>query len=768
MSFAASNRQSEDRKSRFGVLVLVITLLFVALMGRFFYLQILRGEQFRERAVKSFIAKERLPARRGLIKDIQGNVLAGNEPAYEVLVTPRKLGTRLTSEESAMIESEGRVHGKTSKEIRAAKAEARMQKRFLVLDRLGRLLEMPHEEVDDIKLRVREAVKKDKTWEAIPLKYPIIGERCPYDGTTLELMTDPAERLMCSHCGVYNEPVDSELNACPHDRRKLTWEHGSATCTRCGRRYVTSPMCPDDHHLMHAVKHNMQCPHCRRTFVNQAALIRGELHTLPGVKVKTSFKRTYPYRYDLAHTLGYMNRVNAEDRRRERGVYGLTDIVGRRGLERSLEKLLRGEAGESQYVRGQNRANPLSLVDPLRDGTEFRPPKNGYNVVLTIDMRMQQAVKKAFRYYRSGGAVVIDPRTGAVLALYSKPGFDPNVWSGRLPKDVWEDTTNNPYTPLIHKAVTAYAPGSVYKIVTATAALETDKVVPSDTINCPGHYDFANRRFHCHYRAGHGAVTVVGALKYSCDVYFYRAAEMVGMDTLAKYGELWGYGVPVGIESPERRGRVPTKNYHREFSKQGWQPGLTLSTGIGQGALTASTLQIARSYAALVNGGSILRLRLVDRLEDDEGAAVRQYGAEELWRLPFDKDHLALIREGLVRVVNDADGTAADTKMDDIIVAGKTGTAEAAEWRAGASDELRQWLLEDHAWFGTYAPADDPQVVVVVFVEHGGSGSKMAAPIAASILRSWIKLGFYRPPGQDPVTPDKPMVIEGLAEPPSP
>lgn len=767
MSFAASTRSPTERKSRFGFLIVATTLLFVTLMGRFFYLQILRGEQFRESAVKSFIGKERLAARRGLIKDVNGKVLADNEPAYEVLVTPRRLGVVLTRDERKAIENDPQYSLITKKSarrkaIKDAKAEARMLKRFVTLERLGRLLDMPDDEVTSLKKRVREAVRKEKTWDPIPLDYPIVGELCPFDGHTLELMSKPAKRLMCSHCGTYNEPANTEHTHCPHDKRKLDWQGGAATCGKCGRRYVTSPVCPDDNHLFHATTHNMQCPKCKRSFTNQAALVRGEQHTLPGVKVKTSFKRVYPYRYDLAHTLGYLNRVNKEDVKNEPGIYGHTDLVGRQGLERSLEQLLRGEAGEASFIKGKRRKASLSLVEPGADKDGFRAPRNGYDVYLTVDMKLQQEVKKAFRYYRSGGAVVVDPKTGAVLALYSKPGFDPNLWSGRLSKKVWDQTTNNPYKPLIHKAVTAYAPGSVYKIVTSTAALDRNKVLPTDTINCPGHYEFGGRRFHCHYRPGHGAVSLVGALKHSCDVYFYRAAEMVGMDTLAKYGELWGFGVPVGIESPERKGRVPTKRYHRENSKMGWQPGLTLSTGIGQGDLTASTLQVARAYAALVNGGRVLRLRLVDKLTDDEGKVVRQYGPEELWRLPFQDDHLALIREGIVRVVNDSDGTASGIKMDDIVFAGKSGTAEAAEWRPGVSDELRRWLRDDHSWFAAYAPAEDPQVVVVVFVEHGGSGSKMAGPISAAITRAWMKLGYHKPSAPAGViSPDEPMLIEG-------
>jgi len=261
---------------------------------------------------------------------------------------------------------------------------------------------------------------------------------------------------------------------------------------------------------------------------------------------------------------------------------------------------------------------------------------------------------------------------------------------------------------------------------------------------CQGHYDFAKRRFHCHNRSGHGTVTLKDALKHSCDVYFYKLGEMIGMDRLADYGRRFGFGESTGIEITDQSGIVPTKKYHATKTKVGWQPGFTLSTAIGQGALTATPLQIARAFAATINGGNLLRLHLVDEYANPDSDHVERHGTQVSANLNLSEEHLGMIREGLLAVVNEPDGTAADSRLDNIVVGGKTGTAESAEWRAGASAKLGAWLREDHAWFAAYAPADDPQVVVVVFVEHGGSGSKRAAPIAVNIIRAWMSLGIYQ------------------------
>lgn len=716
--------RAESRRYRFTVTLTFFTLLFVTLEARFFYLQILHGEDYRKRAHISVISTERIPARRGLIKDRNGTVLAENIASFRASVTPH------------YVAGDARAH---------------------VLDTVGELTQFTEDTRRDLEARIDSGLTRQKRWEPITVPGALVADTCPHDGVRLEVLEKAQHHLFCPVDGTLFGHLEKEATTCPYDGGALRWlgdgrHHGR--CRRCDRHLVTEPMCPVHARPLDPLVHDLRCPICRRTFTNQVAMLKAIRFHLPGVEIHTDFRRHYPGRYDAAHLLGYMNRVTSADRKRWKGVYALQDRIGRVGIERAQEEVLRGKTGEALHVRdARGHRSSATYLESIAGDDQFTPAVSGHDVWLTLDLPLQREVRRAFRYYKSGAAVVIHPSSGAVLAMYAKPGFDPNVWSGRLSRKVWEETNANPYTPLINKAVTPYAPGSVYKIVTAVAALELGVATPETTIDCPGHYDFGGRRFHCHARSGHGALDMVNAIKHSCDVYFYRIGEMIGMDRLAEYGERFGFGAPTGIEVYERTGRVPTREWHASHSNLGWQPGFTLSTAIGQGSLTATPLQIARAFAALVNGGDVLRLRVIDSLTKANGDAILKAGRRVDRRLNVSEDILQIVREGLRRVVNDREGTAHAVALDSIVMAGKTGTAEAAQVRGGASPEVVAWLKEDHAWFAAFAPYDDPQVVVVVFVEHGGSGSKRAAPIARRIVEAWMRLGFYEAPVESPPSP---------------
>lgn len=700
--------------------VTVLTAFFVLLEGRFFYLQILRGEDYRKRARSSVIARERIPPRRGLLKDREGKVLARNAPVYGVTLVP---------------------HFVADPPVRAS-----------VLDVLEEVLALGASGRAALEAKIDLALQSSKErWEPVSVPGRPVADTCPIDGAALELAQAPDRRLVCPEDGAVHVPIDPKAAYCPHDRARIVWKDGRAVCSKCERSYVSGTTCPDHPAArLRTVEHNLVCPVCSRTWQDQVAMLQARLHELPGVDVETELRREYPFGYDAAHVLGYMSRVTAEDRERFPGVYEIHDTIGRTGLERAMEDVLRGRTGEALYIRdSKGHRRRARDGDPLGGEMEFERAVPGHDVWLTLDMRLQKEVRAAFRYHRSGAAAVIDPRSGEVLALYSKPGFDPNDWSGRLTPEVWNEVQANPYTPLIDKAVTPYPPGSVYKIVTAAAAMAEAVATKDTVIECGGHYEFGGRRFHCHNKAGHGPLAVVDAIKHSCDVYFYRIGEMLGMDRLAVYGERFGFGRPTGIELAEHAGRVPTREWHAKHTALGWQPGFTLSTAIGQGSLTTTPLQVARAYAALVNGGHLLRLRLVDKVVGEDGDVLYEPGPKIDGALGLSPEALSVVREGLVRVVNDLDGTAPESAIEGIVMAGKTGTAEAAQVRPGAPPELAEWLKADHAWFAAYAPADDPQVIVVVFVEHGGGGSKVAAPIAKRIVQAWLRLGLYEGPAPE-------------------
>jgi len=725
-------------RSRFGLLAIVFTACFVVLLGRLFYVQIVRGDEYREAARTSFTTTERLPARRGEVKDRTGVLLAKNVPVRRLRLAPDKLLKP------------------------AVQAE--------VMTRLGAILEFTHEEEAAIVDKLALAHEGNRS-EPILVSEQLVDDQCPFDGATLELPTDPppdvdAEHLLfCRECGLYHEPIAADATFCPHDRSRLTWTgdgaQRQATCPKCKRHFATSGICPIDGQIMSATQHNLVCPVCKRRFTNQVAVLESQ-GDLAGVMVDTTLMREYTQPFTLAHTLGYINRVTQKDLDLNPGVYPIDGRKGRAGIESALEAILRGKSGGVEYLMGTNRT-----VENSR-----RPSEPGFDVWLTIDARLQREVRDIMRYQRSGAAVVMEPNTGEILALYSHPGFDPNAWSGRLSKEEWTSISQNPYDPLHNKAVTAYAPGSVYKIVTALAGLREHIITPETTYFCPGHYEYGGRDFGCHLKTGHGTVNLHSAMKGSCDVYFYKVAEQLGMDRLAKYGREFGFGAPTGIEIAESIGIVPTRKWYDDTTPLKFQPGLTLSVGIGQGSLTATPLQVARSFAVMANGGRLVQPRLVMRYTDESRREEQEFLPVDERRVAMTPDEHAFIEDGLLAVVNDPGGTGKAAYDDLLKVAGKTGTAEAPQSRIGATPEIATWLKEDHAWFAMYAPVPDPQVVIVIFLEHGGSGGHDAGPLARRVFEAWKRLGLYRAPppeleplpGEDPGEPDDSVPDDGAPD----
>jgi len=725
-------------RSRFGLLAIVFTACFVVLLGRLFYVQIVRGDEYREAARTSFTTTERLPARRGEVKDRTGVLLAKNVPVRRLRLAPDKLLKP------------------------AVQAE--------VMTRLGAILEFTHEEEAAIVDKLALAHEGNRS-EPILVSEQLVDDQCPFDGATLELPTDPppdvdAEHLLfCRECGLYHEPIAADATFCPHDRSRLTWTgdgaQRQATCPKCKRHFATSGICPIDGQIMSATQHNLVCPVCKRRFTNQVAVLESQ-GDLAGVMVDTTLMREYTQPFTLAHTLGYINRVTQKDLDLNPGVYPIDGRKGRAGIESALEAILRGKSGGVEYLMGTNRT-----VENSR-----RPSEPGFDVWLTIDARLQREVRDIMRYQRSGAAVVMEPNTGEILALYSHPGFDPNAWSGRLSKEEWTSISQNPYDPLHNKAVTAYAPGSVYKIVTALAGLREHIITPETTYFCPGHYEYGGRDLGCHLKTGHGTVNLHSAMKGSCDVYFYKVAEQLGMDRLAKYGREFGFGAPTGIEIAESIGIVPTRKWYDDTTPLKFQPGLTLSVGIGQGSLTATPLQVARSFAVMANGGRLVQPRLVMRYTDESRREEQEFLPVDERRVAMTPDEHAFIEDGLLAVVNDPGGTGKAAYDDLLKVAGKTGTAEAPQSRIGATPEIATWLKEDHAWFAMYAPVPDPQVVIVIFLEHGGSGGHDAGPLARRVFEAWKRLGLYRAPppeleplpGEDPGGPDDSVPDDGAPD----
>ncbi len=459
----------------------------------------------------------------------------------------------------------------------------------------------------------------------------------------------------------------------------------------------------------------------------EVARIEVNLPQLPGVLIEASQSRHYPYGPLAAHVTGYVGAVSQVELTGDPLLELPGFRTGKNGVEKVFEKALRGAAG-SRHVEVNAHGRVIREL-ARREGTP------GAALKLTVDMGLQAYTARRLRG-QAGSVVVLDLLTGDVLALVSSPAYDPNAFAHGISGAAWQALLEDPRRPLVNKAIAGqYSPGSTFKMVVALAALEAG-IDPARAVHCPGHYLLGDHRFHCWRRWGHGDVAMVEALKRSCDVYFYDTARRVGMERIAAMARRFGFGEATGIElAGEREGLVPTRAWKEAVHGEAWQGGETLIAGIGQGYLLATPVQLAVMAARLGSGAA----RVQPRLVRGEGAPDRP--AFEPLRLP--SGPMALVQEAMARVVNDGDGGtafAARIVDEDMAMAGKTGTVQVrritqAERDAGIDDEKRPWHHRDHALFVAYAPLAAPRYACAVVVDHGGSGSAVAAPVARDVLR---------------------------------
>lgn len=468
---------------------------------------------------------------------------------------------------------------------------------------------------------------------------------------------------------------------------------------------------------------------------------------LPGVFIHTSQQRHYPLDDVAAHLLGYMNEVSPEELEELASLgYHRGDYVGRSGIERSFEALLRGAPGLRREVVDVNgQAENLEVAQELLGAYREVAPVPGKNIELTLDTRLQRVIEDVVADEHSVAVVAVDPRDGSVLAVYSQPGFNPNAWSGRLSREELQEINANPYDPLLNKALYTWAPGSTWKVVSAFAALEEGVFDEETRVRCNGSIEYGGRTFRCHNRAGHGWVDMREALRVSCDVYFYEAGIRLGMDTLADYAHQFGFGQRSGVGvGGERAGLVPTREWHNQNTPGGFVGGFTLGAVIGQDVIQASPLQLAVAYAAIANGGHLYYPRLVDRVTTADGRVVFEYPRRERATLPYAPEHMQIVREGLEAVV--ANESFDDERLGYVGIAGKTGTAQVASLDTVLRGAEVPWERRDHAWFSAYGPIEEPRISLTVLVEHGGSGGAVAAPLAMEIMDRYLRdvLGLQR------------------------
>ena len=478
----------------------------------------------------------------------------------------------------------------------------------------------------------------------------------------------------------------------------------------------------------------------------EVAFVEENNMSLPGIRIRAEPLRNYVFNNLASHTLGYLGEISKARLESLKGsTYRQGDFVGKNGLESIYESLLRGDKGYKE-VEVDVSGRELKTLRKIS-------PESGNNLILTLDVKIQEEVEKLMtgtaEQNMNGSVVVMKVQTGEIIAITSKPSFDPNKFAAGISPQNWKALVTDEWHPLENRSIHGqYPPGSTYKIVTALAGLEEGVIKPDTSVFCPGHFRLGSGRYRCWKKSGHGSMNLHDALVQSCDVYFYTIGHQLGIDTIAKYAKRFGLGrsTRLGL-SREKKGLVPTTQWKLLNKKEPWQLGETISASIGQGFNLVTPIQQLVLMAAVANGGILLKPYLIKRIEGPEGQIRKEFFPEIVGQIGVDLDNLEQVRKALRDVVNGVRGTGKKSRLKNIIVSGKTGTAQVVRMKSDEELEKGEVIpvkYRDHAWFMAFAPYEKPVVAVAIIVEHGGHGGATAGPIAGKIFKKYFKL--YPPP----------------------
>lgn len=716
-------RETAGDTSRLSVVLFRLTLLivFFLLVGRIFQLQVVEGETFRERAASNRYELVEMPAKRGVIYDSNNQILARNRPSFEVVLIPEYIVnddlTTSEDEEALAIENVLRVlRADSDPNIALRIAE-------LMFRRLGRSDYAGAVERAGVKLNYIEVpastildATADQTTESQQemIAIPDISEPLPMAGLVALVQSLVSSRKL----GTASQPIPI-LN------------------------------------LVDRI---------------QAFAVEEETYRLPGVRVLSVPVREYVYKDLMSHVLGFMGPIPKEvlDRYKTQGYANPNEKVGLSGLEYSYQTELRGLPGYEQIevdILGRKIRTISTTVEA----------QTGSNLVLSIDRRLQAVMHNALQTKMDekgakwGVTIAMNPQNGAVLGLVSLPSYDNNIFAEQIDLKAYKALAEDKRLPMINYAIGGtYPPGSTYKIVSAMAALAEGVIEPDTQIVDAGPIYLPNQFFpndlsqaqrfvSWNHPRGivHGAMTVVEGLALSNDIFFYWIGggyppaqfRGLGNKNLAKWSELFGYGAPTGIDIPgEVDGLVPTDQWKRQLYAETWTTGDSYNMSIGQGYLLSTPLQVLASFVAVANGGTLYQPQIVYQVRDANGNLQRDFTPKIIRQLSVDSDDMKAVEQGLWTVVNGVRGTAPNSRVEGIEVAGKTGTAEYCdviekEDAPGEYDCRRDEKdnLPTHAWYAAYAPFNKPEIVVVAFVYDGGEGSGTAVPIVQTILQSYFK-----------------------------
>ncbi|MGZ8373960.1 MAG: penicillin-binding protein 2 [Nitrospira sp.] len=468
-----------------------------------------------------------------------------------------------------------------------------------------------------------------------------------------------------------------------------------------------------------------------RMTLRDAMLVESNRLDMPGVMIQVESQRNYPGGVTAAHLLGYVGEISSDQLEKPEFVdLHQGSIVGQYGVEKSYDRHMRGMAGQKNVE--------VDALGHEKKAVVVERPQAGNDLYLTIDVRLQKVAEDLLGG-EYGAIVALDPNSGDILAMASRPGFDPNVLSRELTAKQWVEIVQDEGRPLNNRASQGqYPPGSTFKIPMAVAALETKTMSPSSTVFCNGGYQFGKRLYHDWKASGHGYVDLHDALVHSCDVYFYTIGQRMGIDVMAEFGKDFGLGKATGVELPsERAGIMPSTAWKQKAKNEQWLPGETISAAIGQGYVTVTPLQMASLVGTVANNGVSYRPRLVQAVMDRTSGNLQELPAVPRGKINAKPETFRVIKDALADVVTK--GTATRAKSSMVTIGGKTGTAQVAALRTGPEENIPK-KFRDHAWFVAFAPVESPKIAVAVLAEHMGHGGAAAAPLAKEVIETYMKL----------------------------
>jgi penicillin-binding protein 2 len=709
---------------RVSVFVVLIGLFFAVLEGRLYLLQVVRGESYLHKSEENFIQERRVAHARGLILDQSGKVLVDNRPAHDVTITAAFLpdSTRALNQLLTPLDLPRTTIAEFDRQILEG-VESRARVTLTSVD--------DEDDCDDISQR--------------QARFDVRGVIIEPALTGCTISVDAAD--FPSRAAVFRRLRD--LLGLTAEEMKPRIELATMKSSGLGR-FKPQVIFEDI------------------GYVDYARILQAiSLAEVPGIDVVSTQRRRYRLGSRAAHVLGYLNEVSPDELKKQDEriaageqaesdpVYVLGDLVGRKGVEAAYERLLHGTDGvERVVVDAKGRTKGTAWAEALLGDHRITPPTAGRTLVLAIDEDMQRTAEESFGGV-AGSVVAIEVNTGYVLALASFPAYDPNAVTGSRAKGLKRQLDLDKNRPWTNKVIQDhYAPGSTFKAITAAAGLRNKLITETSTRACPGFFRLGRATWRCFNRTGHGAIALNKALQFSCDSYFYSLGYELGPDRLAETGRLFSFGSRTGIDiGGESPGIMPDRSYYeRRFGS--YSGGYVVNNSIGQGDVTVTPLQLAVAYAAIANGGKVMRPRVVREVLDERGNVIDEFLPEELSDVELSPVVLGLIQEALAHVT-DPGGTASGLywkkdryadmskwlRESGMTIVGKTGTAQVVTLSKSLQHvkaEDMPYEQRDHAWFVGFAPKEKPEIVVVTMTEHGGFGGSTSGPVTAEVMRTWF------------------------------